>query len=161
MAIGARNDPFNGYNFRLDIGKITVAQFRSCGGLDSTRAPIKYREGTDKTLVSRQLAGMVSHSNITLSHGITTDHSLWDWYNGSASNGALVAGQAGAEYGAINRVDISIWLRDDAGQDRVQWKIKQAWPTKWTGPSFDATSDAIAIESLELAHEGIEVVQWQ
>ena len=49
---------------------------------------------------------------------------------------------------------------DDAGAERMRWNVRAAWPVKWSGPAFDAGSDAIAIESLELAHEGIEVAKW-
>ena len=60
----------------------------------------------------------------------------------------------------VDRRAISIILLDDTGAERMRWNVRGAWPIKWSGPSFDAGSDAIAIESLELAHEGIEVAKW-
>jgi len=62
--------------------------------------------------------------------------------------------------GKPTRRDISIILRDDVGTERVRWNLRNAWPSKWSGPSFDATSDAIAIETLELTHEGVLVQKW-
>jgi phage tail-like protein len=44
---------------------------------------------------------------------------------------------------------------DDAGAEKLRWNLDNCWPTKWTGPSFDATANEVAIESLEIAHEGI------
>lgn len=142
-----RKDPFGGYNFAVELDGITRMGFKQASGLDSTTAATKYREGTDATLASRQLPGMLSFSHITLQRGITDDRALWDWRDGVAK-------------GSPTRRTISIILRDDAGNEKIRWNIKNCWPTKWTGPSLDATSDAVAIEQLELAHEGIEVQKW-
>ncbi len=142
-----RKDPFGGYNFAVEMDGITRMGFKQCSGLDSSTAATKYREGTDTTLAPRQLPGMLSFSHITLQRGITDDHALWDWRDGVAS-------------GKPVRRTISIILRDDAGNEKIRWNIKNCWPQKWAGPSLDATSDAVAIEQLELAHEGIEVQKW-
>jgi phage tail-like protein len=142
-----RQDPFGGYNFAVEIDGITSMGFKTCSGLDSSTTAGTYREGTDPTLGQRKLPGLLSFSNITLSRGIISDHSLWDWRS-------AVAG------GDLQRRDLSIILRNDKGEEQIRWNVSNAWPTKWTGPSFDATSDAVAIETLELAHEGIEVQKW-
>lgn len=142
-----RLDPFGQYNFRVEIDGITRAGFKECSGLESTQEAGDYREGTDLGLVMRKLPGLISYSNITLSRGITTDHELWDWKR------QLMSGNA-------DRRNLSIVLMDDTGQDSIRWNLRNCWPTKWTGPSFDATANEVAIESLELAHEGIEVDTW-
>jgi phage tail-like protein len=142
-----RKDPFNGYNFAVELDGITRMGFKQCSGLDSTSGVTKYREGTDPSLGQRQLPGLVSFSNISLQRGITDDHALWDWRNSVAT-------------GTPSRRTISIILRDDAGAEKIRWNIKNCFPVKWSGPSLDATSDAVAIETLELAHEGIEVQKW-
>lgn len=142
-----RKDPFNGFNFAVELDGITRMGFKQCTGLDTTTSATKYREGTDPTLAQRQLPALLTFSNISLQRGITDDHALWDWRNTVAS-------------GQVVRRTISIILRDDAGQEKIRWNVKNAWPTKWSGPTFDATSDAVAIETLELAHEGVEVQKW-
>jgi len=142
-----RKDPFCGYNFAVELDGITRMGFKQCSGLDSSTTATKYREGTDPTLAPRQIPGMLSFSHITLQRGITDDHALWDWRQSVAA-------------GKIVRRTISIILRDDSGNERIRWNIKNCWPNKWTGPTFDATSDAIAIETLELTHEGVEVQKW-
>jgi phage tail-like protein len=142
-----RTDPFNGYNFAVELEGITRMGFKTCSGLDSTTSSSKYREGTDASLGQRELPGLLQHSNITLTRGITNDRALWDW-------------RASVVKGETVRRTISIILRDNKGDEQMRWNIKNAWPTKWSGPSFDATSDAVAIESFELAHEGIEVQKW-
>jgi phage tail-like protein len=144
-----RKDPFGGYNFAVEIDGITRAGFKQASGLDTTSDATKYREGTDAQLSQRQLPGLLSFSNISLQRGITDDSDLWKWRSSIAGGSALP-----------DRRNISIVLRDHAGNEKIRWNIKNCWPIKWSGPSFDATTDAIAIETLELAHEGIEVQKW-
>jgi phage tail-like protein len=146
MAI-ERKDPFGGYNFAVEMDGITRMGFKSASGLDSTSGVTKYREGTDPTLGQRQIPGLLTFSNISLQRGITDDHALWDWRNSVATGSPI-------------RRTISIILRDASGNEKIRWNVKNCWPLKWSGPSFDATTDAVAIETLELAHEGIEVQKW-
>jgi phage tail-like protein len=142
-----RTDPFTGYNFRVEIDGITRAGFKSCAGLDNSQTATTYREGTDRSLYMRKIPGLVSSSNITLSRGITSDSELWQWRKRAAN-------------GAIDRRNMSIVLMNDTGGDLIRWNLRNCWPTKWTGPSMDASSDAVAIESLEITHEGLEVDTW-
>ena len=78
---------------------------------------------------------------------LTDDRALWDWH-------------AKAMAGNVERHTISIILRDVAGAEQIRWTIKNAWPTKWTGPTLDASANDVSIEALELAHEGLEVQKW-
>lgn len=142
-----RTDPFRGYNFKVEIDGITTTAFKECSGLDSSTGVVNYREGTDPTLAQRKLSGLSSFSNVSLRRGITSDHSLWDWRKSIAS-------------GDLQRRDLSIILMNDKGEEQIRWNLQNAWPDKWTGPSFDATSDAVSIEALELTHEGVEVQTW-
>ena len=142
-----RKDPYFSYNFAVELDGITSMGFKSCSGLDSSTTSIKYREGTDPTLTQRELPGMLHQTAITLSRGISQDHALWDWRNEIAT-------------GKATRRDISIILRDDLGAEKIRWNVRNAWPSKWTGPALEATSDAVAIETLELTHEGVTVQKW-
>ena len=142
-----RKDPFGNYNFAVELDGVTRMGFKTCAGLDSTSGVLKYREGTDPTLGQRQLPGLLSFSNISLERGITDDHALWDWRKGVAT-------------GEVTRRTISIILRDDAGHEKIRWNIRNCWPVKWSGPNFDSGADTVAVEKLELAHEGIEVQKW-
>lgn len=142
-----RRDPFVGHNFAVELDGITGTGFKECSGLECSQTAIDYREGTDSTLSKRKVPGLVNWTNITLKRGITSDRKLWEW-------------QEKAARGKVDRRSISIILFDDAGSERMRWNVRAAWPIKWSGPSFDAASDSVAIESLELAHEGIEVDKW-
>ncbi len=141
MTTGKRVDPFRSYNFRLEIGSIDRGGFQECSGLDSAQDPITYREGTDGP-TDHKLPGKNTYSNISLKRGVTNDAQLWDW-------------RKKAQDGDVERVNGSIHLTDDSGQVRVSWDFEDGWPTKWIGPSFKASANEVAIEQLEIAHEGI------
>lgn len=145
MATGERTDPYRVYNFWLEIDGINRAGFRECSGLDSTQDPIEYREGNE-TLTVRKLPGLVKYSNISLKWGITDDAELWDWRKKAMDKGN----------DKELRKNVSIVLADDTGEEKVRWNLSNAWPTKWTGPSFNATGNEVSIETLEIAHEGVE-----
>jgi phage tail-like protein len=58
--------------------------------------------------------------------------------------------------GKVERKNGSIVLCNDAGEEKIRWNFTEAWPTKWTGPSFKASGNEVAIEAVDLAHEGIK-----
>ncbi len=142
MAVGDRKDPYRSYNFLVEIDGITRAGFQECSGLDTSQDPIEYREGTDP-LTPRKLPGIVKFSNITLKWGLTDDVELYDWRKKVSD-------------GTIERKNGSIVLMNDAGEEKARWNFREGWPTKWTGPSFNASGTDIAVESLEITHEGVE-----
>jgi phage tail-like protein len=125
----------------VEIDGITRAGFRECSGLDTSQDAGEYREGTDPLTV-RKLPGLITYSNISLKRGITDDAELWEW-------------RVTVMEGKIERKNMSIVLLDDAREEKLRWNLRDCWPTKWEGPSFNATSSDVAIESLEIAHEGL------
>ncbi len=139
MAAGQRTDPYRSYNFLVEIDGIIQAGFQECSGVDTSTDPIDYREGTDPNHV-RKLTGLNKFTAITLKRGITDSSELWQW--------RLTVMQ-----GAAQRRNGSIVLLDDTGTERLRWNFFQAWPSKWTGPSFNATGNTVAVETLELTHE--------
>ena len=143
MATGDRKDPFRSFNFAVEIDGLARAGFRECSGLDASQDPIEYREGTEG-LTTRKLPGLNKYSNITLKWGMTDDAEMWEW-------------RKKAMTGKIERKNGSIVLLDDTGAEKMRWNFREAWPTKWTGPSFNATGNEVAIETLEIAHEGLEL----
>lgn len=143
----ARRDPYGGYNFMVELDGLTRAGFKECSGIESSVDVIDYREGTDPRNIGRKLPGRRQPSAITLRRGVTDERTLWDWHNKAAS-------------GNIDRRSISIILCDETGAEKIRWNVTAAWPSKWTGPTLDAGASDVAIEALELVHEGIEVATW-
>jgi phage tail-like protein len=137
-----RKDPMRAFNFKLEMDGVTKAGFRECSGLDASTDPVDYREGQEKGNIARKLTGLNKHANIVLKRGVTDDHSLWDWRK------KVIDGKTDRQHG-------SIVLCDETGEEKVRWSFVEGWPTKWTGPSFNATSNEVAIESLEIVHEGL------
>jgi phage tail-like protein len=138
----AKADPYRNCNFLVEIDGITQAGFTDCTGFGASNDPIEYREGGENTTV-RKLPGMTKYNNITLKWGLTDSRELYDWFR------SVVRGD-------IQRKNGSIIVLDLAGQEKVRWNFFSAWPAKWDGPDFTAKGNDVAIETLELAHEGVE-----
>ena len=142
MATGERVDPYMNFNFLVEIDGITRAAFHECSGFDSTIDVVEHREGGENTTV-RKLPGVTKYSNIVLKWGITDDRELYDWHRQAVQ-------------GNLQRKSGSIILLDRQGIEKVRWNFFNAWPSKWDGPDFNAEGNDVAIETLELAHEGVE-----
>ena len=139
---GQRVDPYGNYNFLVEIDGITRAAFHEVSGCDSTIDVIEHREGGDN-LTPRKLPGMAKHSNIVLKWGLSDDIDLYKWHLDAAR-------------GNVKRRNGSIVLLDRQGQEKMRWNFVNAWPSKWDGPDFNAEGNDVSIETLELAHEGVE-----
>jgi phage tail-like protein len=92
----------------------------------------------------RKLAGLSKVSNVTLKRGLTSDLSLWNWINAAMN-------------GNVTRAAVVITLLDEADNPVLSWKLRNAWPRRWSGPRLNAGCSDVAIEELELAHEGLEL----
>jgi phage tail-like protein len=132
-------DPYRSSNFLVEIDGITQAGFQECSGLDSSTASVDYREG-DEPPHTRKLPGMNSFSALSLKRGVTDSDELWKWRL------TVVNGKA-------ERRNASVVLLDEKGAEKIRWNISNAWPSKWTGPSFSSTGNSVAIETLEITHE--------
>ena len=143
MPVGDRKDPYRAFNFLVELEGITRAGFREASGLDTSSDPVEYREGGE-AITPRKLPGLIKYSNISLKWGMTDDRELWDWHNKVLQ-------------GKVERKNGSIILLDEAGAEKLRWNFRNAWPSKWSGPSFNATGNDVAIESLEIVHEGVEL----
>ena len=142
MPTGQRVDPYANFNFLVEIDGVTRAAFSDATGFDTTIDVHEYREGGENTTV-RKLPGPTKFSNIVLKWGLTDDHELYDWI-------------IQAVKGNVQRKNGSIVALDLQGNEKVRWNFRNAWPTKWHGPDFSAKGNDAAIETLELANEGIE-----
>ena len=142
MATGERKDPFRGFNFRVEIDNTAVAGFRECKGISMTTDPVEYREGTDIPLHSRKLTGIRKHSNISLYRGITDNEDLWNWYKNILN-------------GVLDRRNGAIVLQDEQHNDVLRWEFENGWICKWEGPAMNATSNDVALESIEICVEQV------
>jgi phage tail-like protein len=144
MPPAGRVDPLPASQFLVEIDGIQAASFAELSGLESEIAVIEYRTGGEAT--TRKLPGLRKFSNLVLKRGVTRDAELWEWH------------QAVGE-GNVQRRNGSIVLLDGKREQVLRWNFFNGWPCKWEGPALNARSNEVAIETLEIAVEGIELVR--
>lgn len=144
-----RDDPYAGYNFEVivtgisDDGTAVKGSFAEASGLEVTIDPIEYRNGSEDITV-RKIPGLKKFTNITLKRGLIGDLAFWNW---------IVEGMNGLPH----RTEGSVVLLDENRREVMRWNFRRAWPSKWTGPGLNAKNNEIALETLEIAHEGLSI----
>lgn len=144
MAIADRRDPYRSFNFHLLIDNVPLGAFSEASGLTAEGDAVDYREGTDRQSNVRKLVGLRKYTNITLKRGYTQDKSLWNWY------AAIVRGDP-------DRRNVTIELMNEAHEVVLRWHAENAWVNKIEGPSMKAAGNEVALESVELIHEGLTI----
>lgn len=140
----AQQHPLSQYHFQVQWGGARLA-FQEISGLDIEIETLHYREGSSPADSERKMPGLRKFSNITLKRGLVQgDNDFFNWINTK-------------RIGTIERRDLTIALLDEQHQPAIVWKVKNAFPVKYTGPVLKANGNEIAMESIELTHEGIEV----
>ncbi len=138
--------PSPAYHFSVQWGGTRIG-VSEVSGLTIERAVIEHQEGSDPTQTARKMPGMAKFSNIVLKRGIMSgDNEFFQWFNT-------------AELNTVERRDMVISLLDEQHQPRVSWRVRNAFPCKYSGPDLKANSSEVAFETLELAHEGLSVEQ--
>lgn len=139
--LGVRADPYQVFNFLVEIEGVLAGGFSECSGLQVETEYYDYREGGRNEYVHR-FAGPTKYPPLTLKHGLTLIEGLWTWHQ------EVIQGE-------INRKNGTIYLMDRNGIPTMWWDFKEAYPIKWTGPDLRANSGEVAFESVELAHHGL------
>jgi phage tail-like protein len=137
--------PLSSFHFLVEWGGTRLG-FAEVSGLSMETEVIEYREGADKEIVVRKLPGLRKFSNITLKRGmIRGDIEFFQWMNTHNQS-------------SIERRDITISLLNENHEPVLTWKIRNAFPIKLEGPVLNASANEVAIETLEIAHEGLSIV---
>jgi phage tail-like protein len=142
MAIDDRNDPYRGFNYVIEIDSVPRGGFAEAGGLTADGDAVDYREGTDLRPNVRKLPGLRKYTNITLKRGYTSDRTLWEWY-------------ANVVNGVDDRRNVTLVLLNERREAVLRWHAESAWINKIEGPALKASSNDVAMESVELVHEGL------
>ncbi|MCG3206434.1 MAG: hypothetical protein FOGNACKC_00032 [Anaerolineae bacterium] len=143
MPVGDRNDPFRAYNYRVEIDNTTVAAFSEANGLTATIEQTEYRNGTDP-MHPRKLSAKRTFNNITLKRGYTNSSDLYEWY-------------AVGLNGSVERRNGAIILQDEDRNEVLRWNFNEGWICKYEGAMMNATSNDVAIESIEICVELVEL----
>jgi phage tail-like protein len=139
------NYPLPKFHFSVEWGGKRIG-FTEASGLDAETEVIEYREGSSPEYNKLKMPGMQKHSNVTLKRGtFTSDNDFFDWWKTTRT------------LGTPERRDIIISLLNESHTPVFVWKVKNAFPTKVQATDLKADGNEVAIETLELAHEGIVI----
>ncbi|WP_286267424.1 phage tail protein [Thalassotalea atypica] len=122
-----------------------VMSFQEVSGLDLEAQIIEYRSGDSKQFSTVKMPGIQKSGNVTMKKGVfKSDNKFWDWFSQIKMN-------------TIKRVPVTISLLDETGAPTMVWTLANAWPTKITGTDLKSDGNEVAIESIEIAHEGLVI----
>ena len=134
-------DAYANCRFYIEIDGHSKAVFTEMSGLQLETDVTEYQEGGNNTFVHR-LPGRTKVGTIVLKRGITSANDFFKWYQEILQ-------------GKINPKNMSVVVYDAEGTELMRWNFANVYPIKWSGPQFAAAGQTAAIESLELAHDGL------
>jgi len=134
--------PYLSFRFQVEIQGLLVGGFSEVSGLQAETDLEIIEEGGVNDYVHK-LPKKTKHPNLILKRGIADSEALWKWHKNVSS-------------GKIERKSGSIILLDNEGNPKWRWNFKEAYPVKWMGPELKAETSTVAVESVELAHNGLE-----
>ena len=139
--------PLPAFHFQVKWnGDDTDVGFSEVSGLTMETQLIEYREGSSPEYSTIKMPGIPKYSNIVLKRGIVhKDNGFFEWLNKTKMNKA-------------ERRDLIISLLNEENSPVVTWKAVRAFPVKVEGPSLKSTGNEVAVESMEVAHEGLFLV---
>lgn len=134
--------PYRNFRYRVEIDGLDAGGFSEVSGFDATFDVVEYRQGDDAAITPRKLPGLIKYGNITLKWGASENMVLYNWL-------------MDINAGAIEQKTLTITSLTEDGSPAASWRVINAWPVKYTAPDFNASASEVAIESIELAHEGL------
>lgn len=122
-----------------------VMSFQEISGLDMQPQSIEYRSGNSKDFSTVKMPGIKTTGNVTMKKGVfKSDNKFWDWFNQIKMN-------------TIKRMPMTISLLDETGSATMVWTLASAWPTKISGTDLKSDGKEVAVESIEIAYEGLTI----
>lgn len=136
--------PLVTYSFEVDWAGTKIG-FTEVSGLDVESDVVEYRHGASPEYSKIKMPGMQKYSNITLKRGsFRGDIEYYEWWNTVKLN-------------TIERRDITIKLLNEEREPVLVWKVRNAWPSKVQSTTLKADGSEVAIETMELVHEGLSI----
>jgi phage tail-like protein len=122
-----------------------VMSFQEISGLDVEAEAIEYRHGDSPEFSTIKMPGMKKSGNVTMKKGVfKSDNKFWDWFSQIKMN-------------TVKRVPVTVSLLDETGAPTMVWTLANAWPSKITGTDLKSDGNEVAIESIEIVHEGMTI----
>ena len=135
------HDPYMSYNFAVEIGGVVMGGFSEVSGLSSEIELESYQEGGLNGFVHK-FPKHTTYPNLVLTRGLVNIDLFYIWYQATSQ-------------GLIQQLNGTILLLNSQQIPMMWWTFKNAYPVKWEGPQFNASNDDIAVERIELVHQGI------
>lgn len=136
--------PLPKFYFKVKWGDKDMS-FQEVSGLDMQSEEIKYRHGDSPVFSPIKMPGLKKYGNVTMKKGIfKSDNKFWDWFKQIQMN-------------TIKRVPVTISLCDHDGNSTMVWTLANAWPTKITGTDLKSEGNEVAVETIEIVHEGLTI----
>lgn len=137
--------PLPKFHFQVEWGGSRMG-FTEVTGLDVETEIIEYREGSSREYHSQKMPGRQKFANVTLKRGVLPlDNEFFTWWNSASLN-------------KVDRRDLTISLLNEKHEPTMTWRVKNAWPAKIAGTDLKADGNEVAVNTLELAHEGISII---
>ena len=140
-----KNWPLPKFYFMVDWGSTTNIPFQEVSGLEIEAQALTYRHGNSPVFSEINMPGIIKNSNVTMKIGVfANDNSFWDWYHKIKMN-------------TIERQNVVIKLMDEGGNPTMTWTLLNAWPTKISSTDLKSNANEVAVESIEIMHEGLTI----
>lgn len=139
--------PLPKFRFEVDFGtELKGVAFQEVSGMDVESQVIEYRTSNSPLFSTVKMPGLVKYGNVTMKRGIfVNDNIFWKWHEEIKMN-------------QIKRRTILIKLLDEGGNVTMQWQLDNAWPTKITSTDLKSEGNEVAIDTLEIAHEELTII---
>jgi phage tail-like protein len=137
--------PLSSFSFQVSWGSQAKIPFQEVSGLETETQVIEYRHSNSPEFSTIKMPGIKKFGNVTMKKGIfAKDNAFWKWYSEIKMN-------------TIKRVPVVVQLLDEGGNPTMTWTLANAWPTKISAPTLKSDGNEVAIQSIEIAHEGITI----
>lgn len=138
--------PMPKFRFSVDWGDVQQnIAFQEVSGLEAETQVIEYRDSNSPIFSTVKMPGIAKYGNVTMKRGIfSNDNLFWTWYNQIKMN-------------VIKRQTVVIKLLDETGGTVVKWTLNNAWPTKISSTDLKSDGNEVAIDSIEIVHEGLTI----
>lgn len=137
--------PLSSFSFQVTWGTQTKIPFQEVSGLDTETQILEYRHSNSPAYSTIKMPGIKKFGNVTMKRGIfVKDNTFWAWYSQITMN-------------TIKRIGVVVQLLDEKGAPTMTWTLTNAWPTKISSPTMKSDGNEVAIQTIEIAHEGLVI----
>lgn len=136
--------PMPKFHFLVKWGDVQMS-FQEVSGMEASTDPISYRSGDSSIFSSVKMPGIVKYNDVTMKKGVFKgDNKFWEWFKKIKMN-------------TIERITVTISLLDETDNPTMTWTLKNAWPSKVTATDLKSEGNEVAIETIVVVHEGLEI----